>query len=140
MPSETTKRKAKDSVFVDLFQDKKNVFRLYQELHPEDKKTTIEDISIQTIEAIFVNKLYNDLGFIAGDNLIMLVEAQSTWNPNMPLRMLFYLAETYRCYLTDTEQNEHSRTKLKLPKPELYVLYSGNRKAPEFVSFKECFL
>jgi hypothetical protein len=30
------RRNAKDSVFVKFFEDRSNVFRLYQELHPED--------------------------------------------------------------------------------------------------------
>lgn len=137
--SSKTKRKLKDSVFVDLFENTENVLRLYKELHPEDTEVTVEDIHIQTIKSVLVNTLYNDLGFIVKDKFVMLVEAQSAWNPNMPLRMLFYLAETYRRYLADTVQSEHSSTKVKIPKPELYVVYSGKRKCPEFVSFSDNF-
>lgn len=134
-----TKRKSKDSVFVNLFEDTKNVLRLYKELHPEDTQVTVEDIQIQTIKSVLVNTLYNDLGFFVKDKFVMLVEAQSAWNPNMPLRMLFYLAETYRRYLTDTIQSEHSSTRVKIPKPELYVVYSGEQKCAETVSFSETF-
>ena len=134
-----TKAKSKDSVFVNLFENAENVLRLYKELHPEDTQVTVEDIQIQTIKSILVNTLYNDLGFIVKDKFVMLVEAQSAWNPNMPLRMLFYLAETYRRYLADTVQSEHSSTKVKIPKPELYVVYTGKRKCPETVSFSETF-
>ena len=134
-----TKRKSKDSVFVNLFEDTENVLRLYKELHPEDTQVTVEDIQIQTIKSVLVNTLYNDLGFLVKDRFVMLVEAQSAWNPNMPLRMLFYLAETYRRYLADTVQSEHSSTRVKIPKPELYVVYSGKRKCPEFVSFNDNF-
>ncbi|MBO5103794.1 MAG: hypothetical protein J6B74_01850 [Ruminococcus sp.] len=134
-----TKRKSKDSVFVNLFENAENVLRLYKELHPEDTQVTVEDIQIQTIKSVLVNTLYNDLGFIVKDRFVMLVEAQSAWNPNMPLRMLFYLAETYRRYLSDTVQSEHSSTKVKIPKPELYVVYSGEQNCPETVSFSENF-
>lgn len=134
-----TKRKSKDSVFVNLFEDTKNVLRLYKELHPEDTQVTVEDIQIQTIKSVLVNTLYNDLGFFVKDKFVMLVEAQSAWNPNMPLRMLFYLAETYRRYLADTIQSEHSSTRVKIPKPELYVVYSGEQKCAETVSFSETF-
>ena len=134
-----TNRKSKDSVFVNLFENAENVLRLYKELHPEDTQVTVEDIQIQTIKSVLVNTLYNDLGFIVKDRFVMLVEAQSAWNPNMPLRMLFYLAETYRRYLADTIQSEHSSTKVKIPKPELYVVYSGEQKCPETVSFSENF-
>lgn len=134
-----TKRKSKDSVFVNLFENAENVLRLYKELHPEDTQVTVEDIQIQTIKSVLVNTLYNDLGFIVKDRFVMLVEAQSAWNPNMPLRMLFYLAETYRRYLADTIQSEHSSTRVKIPKPELYVVYSGEQNCPETVSFSENF-
>lgn len=134
-----TRRKSKDSVFVNLFEDTDNVLTLYKELHPEDTQVTVDDIHIQTIKSVLVNTLYNDLGFLVKDKLIMLVEAQSAWNPNMPLRMLFYLAETYRRYLADTVQSEHSASKVKIPKPELYVVYSGEQKCSETVSFSESF-
>lgn len=134
-----TKRKSKDSVFVDLFANEENVLQLYKELHPEDTQVTLEDIQIQTIKSVLVNTLYNDLGFLVKDRFVMLVEAQSVWNPNMPLRMLFYLAETYRRYLTDTVQSEHSSSKVNLPKPELYVVYSGEQSCPDIISFSDNF-
>ena len=71
--------KAKDSVFYNLFQIKENVLQLYKELHPEDKGVTINDVKIKTLTAIFVNYLYNDLGFMVDRNgvprYIILVEA-----------------------------------------------------------------
>lgn len=137
MAEETTNRKSKDSVFVDLFTDKNYVFQLYKELHPEDTKVKIEDIDVQTIKSVLVNTLYNDLGFIVKDRFVILVEAQSEWNPNITLRIMFYLSETYRRYLYDTVQSEHSGKKVKLPKPDLYVVYSGNSDVPDMVSFSE---
>ena len=41
-----TKRTAKNSVFLDLFQDKKNLLKLYKTLHPEDKNTTENELDI----------------------------------------------------------------------------------------------
>lgn len=137
MAEETTNRKSKDSVFVDLFTDTNYVLQLYKELHPEDKTVKLEDINVQTIQSVLVNTLYNDLGFLVKDKFVMLVEAQSVWNPNIALRVAFYLFETYRRYLRDTEQSEHSRKRVKLPKPELYVVYSGDADVPDVVSFSE---
>ena len=58
---------------------------------------------IQHQNTVLINDIFNDLGFIVNENgkakLVMLVEAQSAWNPNMTLRMLLYLAETYRRYI-----------------------------------------
>ena len=101
----TIRHKSKDSVFVNLFEDKNNILRLYKELHPEDTEVSAEDISVQTLKTIFINDLYNDLGFIVSDHhnrdkdgnripkYVLLVKAQSGWNPNMALRMLLYIAE-----------------------------------------------
>ena len=134
MAEETVRRKSKDSVFVDLFQDVENVVRLYKDLYPDDPDITAEDIDITTIHSVMVNTQYNDLGFLARGKLIVLVEAQSCWNPNIALRMMFYLSETYRRYLSDTKQNEHSGSRVKLPRPDLYVVYSGEEKVPDEAS------
>lgn len=137
--SENVKRQSKDSVFVSLFSNVNYVLELYRELHPEDTDVTADDINIQTITSVLVNTLYNDLGFLVKDRLIMLVEAQSVWNPNIALRMMIYLSETYRRYLSDTQQSIHSTTKVILPKPELYVIYSGEKTVPREISFAEDF-
>lgn len=136
---ETTKKKSRDSVFVDLFRHKKYVLQLYKELHPEDADITEDDISIATLESVIVNTIYNDLGFIVRNKFILLVEAQTKWNPNIILRLLFYLFESYRRYLFDTNQSEHSYKKVHIPKPELYVVYSGNKKVKNEMSFAEEF-
>ena len=139
MAEKTSKRKSKDSVFVDLFSDVNYVLQFYKELHPEDTDVTVKDIDIKTIKSVLVNTLYNDLGFIVRDKLVMLVEAQSLWNPNIALRFMFYLSETYRRYLSDTVQSEHSSIRVKLPRPELFVVYSGEKKIPDEVSLNNDF-
>ncbi|MBR4750529.1 MAG: hypothetical protein IK077_02090 [Thermoguttaceae bacterium] len=140
MTEETTKRNTKDSVFVDLFSDESYVFRLYKDLHPEDKDAKIEDIEIRTLESTFVNTLCNDLGFTVGNKLIMLVEAQSDWCENIPLRMFFYVSATCRRYIDDLGLDEHDSAALKLPPVECYVVYTGPKDVPKKLSLKEkCF-
>ena len=63
-----------------------------------------------------------------GSRLVVLVEAQSSWTPNIIVRCLMYLAQTYQEYFESTGQNVYSRRKLELPRPELYVIYTGSRK------------
>ncbi len=46
---EVAKHTIKDSVFTDLFQDKKYLIQLYRTLHPEDQDTTEEQLSNITI-------------------------------------------------------------------------------------------
>jgi hypothetical protein len=100
-----TKRKVKDSVFSDLFDDKKYLKQLYVALHPEDAAISEDDLSIITLSNILVNDSYNDLGFLVGNRLMVLVEAQSTWNINILIRGTLYLTESYREYFIETSQN-----------------------------------
>ena len=51
-----------------------------------------------------------------------------------------YLVQTYREYFRKTKQNLYKSKKLEIPEPELYVIYTGNRKTrPEEISLKEEF-
>ena len=80
----TAKRTAKNSVFLDLFQDKQNLLKLYKTLHPEDKDATEDTLAIVTIDNVLTDNLYNDLGIMAGNNrLLLLLEAQSSWTVNI---------------------------------------------------------
>lgn len=81
------KRNYKDSVFVDLFSSckdsKKNFLSLYSALSgkelPDD--TNIENIKLRSS----VYKGYvNDVAYNVGGKVIVLLEHQSTVNPNMP--------------------------------------------------------
>ena len=139
----TIKHKTKDSVFSRLFSQPENILELYKELHPEDTETTVEDIQLETLETVFINDIYNDLGFIVKhgekSKYILLVEAQSKWTENITLRMLFYITETYRRYLKSTKQSEHITRRVYLPKPEFYVVYTGGKDVPEEVSLNQTY-
>ena len=62
----------KDSVFTNFFQDKKYLIQLYRALHPEDTKTTENELKDITIKNILVDACYNDLGFTVGDKIMIL--------------------------------------------------------------------
>ena len=138
--SQKPKRTAKDTVFTSLFRDKEYLLQLYQALHPEDRKTKQEDLTIVTLENIMACGIYNDLGFQLKEKLIFLIEAQSTWTMNILVRVLMYLAKSYQDYIYRTAQNIYGSKKVTLPKPEIYVIYTGSRKKrPESISFAEEF-
>ncbi len=140
MAQHMPKRKIKDSVFTSLFQDKKYLLRLYRTLHPEDLDVTENEIADVTIKHVLVDADYNDLGFSVGGRLMVLVESQSTWSLNIIIRALMYLMQTYHDYFKRTKQNLYSGRKVNLPKPELYVIYTGDRKnIPDVISLREAF-
>ncbi len=121
------KRTAKNSVFLDLFQNKSYLLKLYKTLHPEDAAATEDSLTDVTITNVLTDNLYNDLGFIVNDKLMILIEAQSTWTMNILVRVLMYLAQSYHEYFQRTSQDYYKSRKVKIPKPELYVLFTGNK-------------
>ena len=118
----------------------KYLLQLYKTLHPDDKYATEEDLKDITIKNILVNGIYNDLGFMVGDRFIVLVEAQSTWSMNIIIRALMYLAQTYHDYFEKYDANLYGSKKVGMPIPELYVIYTGDRKdKPEFIRLSQEF-
>ncbi len=141
MTQSMPKRKIKDSVFTNLFQDKKYLLRLYKALHPEDNSVTEDDIRDVTMKHILVDADYNDLGFSIGDKLIILVESQSSWTLNIIIRALMYLMQTYHDYFKRTKQNLYGYKKVNMPKPELYVIFTGEKpkNPPDSISLSKDF-
>lgn len=130
----------KDSVFSDLFRIKKYLLQLYKSLHPEDKTATENELTDITIKNILTDGIYNDLGFLFREKFMILLEAQSLWTLNIIIRALMYLAQTYHDYFERTNQNLYKCKKVKMPKPELYVIYTGNQKnIPDVISLSKEF-
>lgn len=127
MAESTPKRKIKDSVFTNLFQDKKYLLQLYRALHPEDCTVTEDAIADITMKHVLVDADYNDLGFSVGNRLMILVESQSTWTLNIIIRALMYLIQTYHDYFKRTNQNLYGSKKVNMPIPELYMIFTGER-------------
>lgn len=121
-----TKRTYKDSLFRSIFKDKKRLSRLYKAL--SGNEISPKDITINTLKGVFMNDVKNDISFLVGNRLVILLEHQSTWNPNMPLRFLWYLSKLYRLYV-NKDMIYHAEL-LKIPTPEFYVLYNGTMDIP----------
>lgn len=140
MREKEAKRTIKDSVFTNLFGDSKYLLQFYQAIHPEDKDVKEEELRTITLENILTDDIYNDLGFIKGDKIMILAEAQSTWTSNIIIRALEYLVNSYRRYFTENGMDLYQSKKVSLPKPELYVIYTGNRKKrPDRITLSEEF-
>ncbi len=79
-------RTYKDSLFRSIFNNPARLASLYKAISGRD--TSPDDITINTLDGIFMNNVKNDISFQIGNRLVILLEHQSTWNPNMPLRFL----------------------------------------------------
>lgn len=86
------------------------------------------DLTINTLEnAIYMN-VQNDLSFII-DSRLSLYEHQSTYNPNMLLRFLIYLANLYADMVKG--MNLYGSKTIPLPAPKFIVFYNGLKSASE---------
>ena len=107
-----------------LFSDRKNLLSLYNAVsgsHYDDP----EKLKIVTLENAIYMGMKNDLAFIIGTDLF-LYEHQSTYNPNMPLRDLFYISSEYQKMVDSNKL--YSSTLLEIPAPHFVVFYNGTTK------------
>ena len=123
----TANRNYKDTVFRKLFSDRKNLLSLYNAINGTAYTDEMK-LEIVTLENAIYMGMKNDLAFIIDTNLF-LYEHQSTYNPNMPLRDLFYISSEYQ-KLVD-RKSLYSSILLKLPAPNFIVFYNGKRKMPD---------
>ena len=121
------KRNYKDTVFRMLFSDRENLLSLYNAVIGKDYKNP-EELEIVTLENAIYMGMKNDLAFIIDTNLY-LYEHQSTYNPNIPLRDLFYICSEYQ-KLVD-KKSLYSSSLVKLPAPNFIEFYNGSRELPD---------
>lgn len=130
----------KDSVFSFIFKQPENTRQLYLALHPEDTEVTEEDCKLVTLEHVLTNGITNDLGFQVRDKLILLLEAQSKFSVNIALRMLLYLAATYKEYIDEQKLDLYGSKPVSIPRPELYMVYTrGPRQLPEVMRLSDMY-
>ncbi len=59
---------------------------------------------------------------------------------NILIRILLYLAQSYHEYFERTSQSLYKSKKVKMPKPELYIIYTGNKgRKPDIISLSKEF-
>lgn len=121
-------RNYKDTVFRMLFSDRKNLLSLYNAMN-QKHYTDPEDLEIVTLENAIYMGMKNDLAFIIDTNLY-LYEHQSTYNPNMPLRDLFYISNEYQKLLD--KKSLYSSSLQKIPAPNFIELYNGTDTLSDF--------
>ncbi len=124
------RRGIKDRLFRFLFdKDREALLQLYNALNGTDYKEASK-LQVVTIESVVYVVMKNDLAFmIAG--VLNLYEHQSTFNPNMPVRFLIYLAEEYQMFVEKERKSLYGTTLIKLPTPRCVVFYNGDRDMPE---------
>jgi len=87
-------------------------------------------IEITTIREVMYLGMHNDVSFLIADDMT-LYEQQSTYNPNMPLRLLQYAGNLYEKYVKERKRNKYGSDLLELPVPKLVVFYNGRKDQPD---------
>ena len=125
-------RNYKDTVFRLLFKEPAHALSLYNSLNGTSYTDTAL-LHFNTLEnAIYMN-FKNDISFLIAHH-ISLYEHQSTFNPNMPLRNLFYISDIMQEYVSS--KSLYGPKLIQLPSPVFIVFYNGLEPVPEYSEMK----
>ena len=128
----TENRKHKDSLFVDYFSKdrdwKQHFLSLYNALHDTNLQVETTKLERVNLEQVLYMDYYNDIAVMVNDQFILMIEHQSTINPNMPLRLLEYVTRIYGNKVDS--KTKFSNQLIPLAKPEFFVFYTGNQDLP----------
>jgi hypothetical protein len=138
MSDNNVNSKYKDTLFRVIFgENNEYALALYNAVNGTDY-TDSENLQIVTLEdAMYIGRK-NDAAYIFHDVLSMF-EQQSTFNPNMPLRGLGYVSDSFKEYIAKAfpdSKKLYSATLIHIPTPKFYVLYNGIREQPEEITLR----
>ncbi len=128
----TINRENKDRLFKIIFGRNENkawTLSLYNAVNGLSY-TNPDDITITTVEDALYLSMKNDISFLIADTM-NLYEQQSTYNPNMPARMLTYASMVYSKYISSSNIYMYSEKLRKLPVPKLVTFYNGKKEMPD---------
>ncbi|MEE0133099.1 MAG: Rpn family recombination-promoting nuclease/putative transposase [Treponema sp.] len=125
-------RRHKDSLFVDYFSKdrdwKQHFLSLYNAIHGTNLQVETTKLERVNLEQVLYMDYYNDIAVMVNDQFIMMIEHQSSINPNMPLRLLEYVTRIYGNMIDS--KSKFSNQLIPLAKPEFIVFYTGNQDLP----------
>lgn len=130
-------RNYKARMFEMIFREKKELLSLYNAVN-HTKYTNPDDLKINTLENAVYLSMKNDVSFVIGTRL-SLYEQQSTYNPNLPLRYLFYISDLYSSMIR--LENLYGTKLVKIPTPRFIIFYNGGIMKPdkELMKLSEAF-
>lgn len=151
MPENKTNKKIKedhkDRLFRLIFgreEYKAATLALYNAITGSDY-TNPEELEINTIEDTVYLNMHNDVSFIIAETL-NLYEHQSSFSPNIPMRMLLYVSQLYSKMLETNpymRKRMHTPSRVMFPAPKFYVFFNGMEKEePEerVLEITDCFM
>ena len=136
---QTHNRQYKDRLWRMVFNNKEDLLQLYNAINHTDYQNP-DDLVVNTLEDVLYLSMKNDVSFLVGGTM-NLYEHQSTFNPNMPLRGVFYFSRLYEGYVADNNLMIYHEKRVRLPKPKYIVFYNGTKKQPDSMELRlsDCF-
>ena len=122
-------RNYRDTLFRMLYRNKVRLLSLFNAVNGTHYDNP-DDLTITTLEGVLYLGMKNDVSCII-DMMMQLYEHQSTVNPNMPLRNLFYVSDLLQKYICEEGLDIYSRKQIKIPTPKFVVFYNGDEEQPE---------
>ena len=127
-----TQRNHKDTVFRMIYKNPRELLELYNSVNESDY-TDPDLLKINTLENAIYTNVKNDVSFVF-DCSLNLYEHQSTINPNMPLRMLEYVADVLQKLIL--QEDLYGERLILIPTPRFIVFYNGTRDQPERLEYR----
>lgn len=125
----TVNKKHKDRLFNFIFGREENrewTLSLYNAINGSHY-TDASQIEFNSLEDVLYLDMKNDTSFIISD-IMSVYEHQSSFNPNIPLRMLEYVGALFSGYVAKNRFNKYGSAQIRLPAPKLVVFYNGEQK------------
>ncbi|MCR4854582.1 MAG: hypothetical protein K5908_00300, partial [Erysipelotrichaceae bacterium] len=118
------KRNYKDTLFIYLFgRNKEFALSLYNAISGSDHKDP-NDIQFNTIDNFIYLGRKNDVSFII-DGQVNIYEHQSTYSPNIPIRMLIYFSRLLEGHIENENRSLYARKRILFSSPRFIVFYNG---------------
>lgn len=124
----------KDRLFRRIFKNKDDLLQLYNAIN-NTSYTNPEDLIVTTLDDTIILSMKNDLSFIITSSM-NLYEHQSTFNPNMPIRGVFYFSRLYEVYIALHKLDMYGSSLIKLPTPQYVIFYNGDADKPDRMLLK----
>jgi hypothetical protein len=114
-------RNIKDTLFVALFNNEAAARELYNAINGTHYGLEMP-VTMSTLDDVLYRGIRNDVSFTVADTYMALFEQQSSFNRNIPLRVLLYIARLYERLIPN--KDVHKEALLLIPRPHAVVFYT----------------
>ena len=121
----------KDSLFRSILNHEKPLLQIYNALRRTHYSAEQAEIVINTLGETLWTAKKNDISFSVNNELIVMLEHQSTINENMPLRFLQIITRLFENQI-ENKKDLYKQKQIKLQRPIFVVFYIGKAPFPPF--------